>query len=118
MKHSTRDSEGVLTVNHKDSPGLSPEFLLEVQKAFPGEDTLPPARGRGMFQAPVMKCIHCQAMIIINPLRNRQRESCPKCRAYICDKCALNMKLGLECKPYTKVIEEIIEANSGNLKEF
>lgn len=118
MKHSKRADEGVLMINHRDSPGLSPEFLGQVAAALPGEDIMPPNRGRGMFEAPIMKCMHCQAMIIINPLRNRQRGWCGKCSAYICDKCTLNMKLGLECKPYTKVIEEIIEANSGNLKEF
>lgn len=118
MKHSERSDEGYLMVNHKNSPGLSPEFLLELQKAFPGEDTLPPNRGHGMFEAPILKCTHCQGMIIVNPLRDRRRERCPSCFRYICDKCALNMKLGLECKPFEKVIEEIIEANSGNLKEF
>lgn len=105
-------------VNHKESPGLSPEFLLEIQKAFPGEDTLPPNRGHGMFEAPIMKCSHCQAMIIINPLRQRPRERCPNCWRNICDKCSLNMKLGLACRPYEAVIQAVIDANSGNLKEF
>jgi hypothetical protein len=115
MKHSKRDSEGVMMVNHKDSPGLTPEFLAEVAKAFPGEDTLPPGAGTGMFEAPIVTCVHCQQMVIINPLRNRQRGWCGKCAHYLCDKCSLNQKLGVPCRPYTQVIEDVINQNS-NLK--
>lgn len=114
MQHSKRSSEGVMLVNHKDSPGLDAEFLAQVAKAFPGQDTLPPGCGTGMFEAPIITCVHCQAMIIVNPLRNRQRGWCRKCGHYICDKCDLLKKLGVACKPWAQVIDEIMEESIKN----
>lgn len=32
-----------------------------------------------------LTCCHCQAQVIINPLRTRERNFCRKCYAYVCD---------------------------------
>ncbi len=110
MKHSKRSSEGYLMINHKDSPGLTDEFLGKIQQACPGEDTLPPGSGHGMFETSTVSCSHCQAMVILNPLRNRQRGWCGRCGHYVCDRCAGLLKIGVPCKPFAQIIEEVLEA--------
>lgn len=44
------------------------------------------ASGGAKVEVPVLTCSHCQAQIIVNPLRTRDRNHCRKCDAYVCDK--------------------------------
>ena len=114
MKLSKRSNEGVISINHKDSPGLSESI---VGAMFPD---LPLTAGRGMFEAPTYTCSHCQAVVILNPLRNRQRGHCPKCDHYVCDTCNLARITTGECKTYEQIIAEIQEAalKSESIKEI
>lgn len=75
---SSQIHEGYLMVDHRASPGL------------PGD----PLRGEGkLFEAKTNHCNHCGRVVIMNPLRTRDRCYCSKCDKYICDDCGLEMKL-------------------------
>lgn len=93
-------------MNHKDSPGVS-DTLLNMP-TLPG---MPPGAGRGMFEAPIIICSHCQTGLVINPLRTRDRAYCPKCDHYICDKCeGVRVQTGV-CKTYRQFIDELQETD-------
>jgi hypothetical protein len=47
-------------------------------------------------------CSHCHRIIILNPMRMRDRHYCPKCDHYICDDCeAARVASGYACMPLT-----------------
>lgn len=99
---SLRRHEGYLLVDHSASPGLTPE-----QERAMG---MPEGAGRGVFEAPIYTCSHCEAGVVVNPLRTRDRSYCPKCDHIICDRCeAIRVASGGECKTFKQVIEEVQE---------
>lgn len=56
--------------------------------------------GGALVEAPTITCSHCHQVLVLNPMRTRAREWCPKCDHYICDKCGLLRKLdGGSCEP-------------------
>src|SRR5205823_4513732 len=100
---SKRDLEGYIEINHKDSPGISPELAAQV-----GRGTIPVAAGQ-VFQAAATTCPYCERLVIRNPLRERERAYDAKTDRYICDDCALVRKLGGELKPMKQVIDEFMD---------
>lgn len=92
---SKRDFEGLLIIDHSESPGLT------------AEDTggIGPVVGKGqVYKSPTITCVHCQVIVILNPLRTRPRNYCPKCDDYICDGCVV-----LPCRPFQKLVDETME---------
>lgn len=72
------EHEGYLMVDHRASPGI------------PGD----PLRGEGkLFETKTNHCNHCGTVVIMNPLRKRERAYCSKCDMYICDNCGIAMKM-------------------------
>lgn len=67
--------EGYLMIDHRASPGTS-----EVP-----EGTL--------FETSTMHCAHCGTIVIMNPNRQRERANCTKCMKYVCDSCAIEMRM-------------------------
>jgi hypothetical protein len=102
---SERSKEGWLMLDHRFSPGL-PEGL--VHASYPD---LPVNAGKGLFEAPTKSCYHCQAMVVLNPKRQRERAKCPSCRQYICDNCGAAMLHGAACRPFEQWADETLEAN-------
>lgn len=110
-----RSNEGYLFLDHRDSPGL-PDALTHAT----GPE-LPLGIGRGLFEAPTITCSHCQAIVIVNPLRNRDRGYCSKCDHYVCDTCnAIRIANGGACKTFNQIIAEVQEAaaQSESIKEL
>ncbi len=100
---SKRELEGYLLLDHRNSPGITPE-----QAAMAGRDTIPVGRGR-MAELPAVNCSHCERLVVMNPGRQRDRAYCPKCDRYVCDFCeAERVKTGI-CKPFKQVIDEFID---------
>ena len=98
MKTSKRKFEGCLIIDHRDSPGVTPE---QVQGRGP-------VVGKGqLLETATQTCVHCQRIVVLNPLRTRPRHYCQKCDDFQCDLCA-----NLPCKPFAKVIDEILEAGA------
>lgn len=99
---SKRRHEGYLMIDNRNSPGV-PEELMHALG-------LPVVAARGMFEAPTITCSHCQAVVVINPLRNRERAYCTKCDHYICDGCgARRAASGGECKTFKQIADEVQE---------
>lgn len=72
--------------------------------------------GGAFIECPTYTCHHCQNVVIMNPLRTRSREYCPKCDHFICDGCGLKRKLdGGDCLPLKKVMDELGNAAAKGL---
>src|SRR6185437_1135439 len=61
------------------------------------------AAGEGIKETATMTCGHCKTVVVMNPLRIRERANCFKCDHYICDLCAA----AKECKPWGQVVDEV-----------
>jgi hypothetical protein len=102
MSSSKRQDEGYLLVDHRESPGV-PDGLAHAAG-------LPPGANRGVFEAPTITCNHCCKVLVVNPLRRRDRAWCAKCDKYICDECGAIMALSGVCRSIPRVVEELQEA--------
>lgn len=100
MSGSKRRHEGELMVDHSASPGLPDELMPE---------GMPPRSGMCLFETPTFTCNHCPRVIIMNPLRTRERAWCKKCDHYICDNCGAILAATRKCLPYTNFLDELQE---------
>ena len=103
MSNSKRSHEGLLIMDHRDTPG-TPDKVMQSQG-------LPAGSGKGLLEVPTYTCSHCPAVVVVNPLRNRARAYCRKCDHYICDRCGAVMAQTKECKTWTQLLETIQEQN-------
>lgn len=51
-----------------------------------------------LTELPTLTCCHCNRVVVLNPLRTRERGYCQKCNAYRCDSC-------VTCTPIAQLIE-------------
>lgn len=103
MRFSKKSLEGEILIDHRASPGLDAEMALEM-----GVDPAVVAKGQ-LFEAPTITCAHCQAMVIVNPNRSRERAWCSKCDKYICDECQIRMHLTLRCDSRERKLDNLKE---------
>ena len=97
---SLRSHEGYFCLDHRATAPVPDEV---VQQAG-----LPAGAGKGLFEAPTYTCSHCNAVVILNPLRNRERAYCRGCDHLICDGCgAIRAQTG-RCKTMKQVVDEIL----------
>lgn len=98
---SKRSHEGYLLLDNRNGMGV-PDAMLQ-------EHGLPPGAGRGLFEAPTYTCSHCQTVVILNPMRNRERAYCSSCDHYLCDGCgaARAVQGGGRCKTFKQLIDEV-----------
>jgi hypothetical protein len=102
---------GELVIDHRNSPGITPEWAASAGV------TGPVVGGGKIFESGLKNCTHCGGDVIMNPMRQRQREWCRSCDAYICDSCGLLRKLGSEHKTARQQIDEIFTSYQ-NLRSF
>lgn len=72
------------------------------------EVPLPPGTQRH-FEADTYTCTHCQGVVVMNPLRKRERYKCNGCNHHICDNCAAARFQGAPCKTFAQVVDEVLE---------
>lgn len=96
---SKRNQEGYLLIDNSASPGVSADFIRHT-----GMDA-PIVPGGTVFESATILCSHCQAIVVLNPLRTRERGYCRSCDHYVCDNPGCNS----ECKPFRKRIAEAYE---------
>lgn len=96
-----KSSEGYVMVDHRASPGLTPE-----EARYAGYDPTQCATGK-LFEASSLTCSHCKVVVVKNPLRTRERSHCFKCNHYICDMCAFKASHSdYSHTPYEKAVEK------------
>jgi hypothetical protein len=109
MMFLKREAEGYLLVDHRDSPGITPE---EAAKA--GRGTLAVGKGQRLECATYM-CHVCEAHVVINPKRTRERHYCGVHDAYSCDRCANIMRSAGRCRSFKEVIDDFLRTASVNV---
>jgi len=109
MKRSISHGSGFLEIDHRDSPGLTPEQVAHIPGAI--------AVGAGqLLERDIQQCSHCQRGVILNPGRVRARAVCLKCDHFVCDGCAEILARTGECVPFLKRLDRahaIIERHIG-----
>lgn len=75
-------SFGYLTIDHRNSPGLNEDLAIKLGY-HPDQ-----VREGSFFEADTITCAHCKTIVVLNPLRTRNRHKCFKCNSYICDNCS------------------------------
>lgn len=66
--------------------------------------------GLGMAEHMTLTCSHCNALVVTNPQRVRERGKCKRCNSYICDGCAAEMALSGRCVTMAQKVDEVLEA--------
>lgn len=98
---SKRSDEGCVLIDHRNSPGISAEFIK-------ANNLDAPAVGAGqVFESSIVVCHGCGRDIILNPNRSREREWCREHDAYLCDGCGLTRKLTGSCVPLKKRLADL-----------
>lgn len=98
---SKRSLEGYFLLDNRESPGLSDDLVRSVG--------LPVGAGRGQFEAPTITCSHCHRVVVLNPLRTRDRAWCAKCDHYLCDACGVVLAQTGVCKTLNQLFDELQE---------
>jgi hypothetical protein len=106
---SLKRHEGYLMIDHRNSPGLTEEMTHAAG--------LPPGAGQGLFESATITCSHCQAIVIRNPDRVRERAYCSKCDRYLCDACGALYGMTKECRSIFKQLDVAQEAAAKNGSE-
>ena len=101
---SKTDLEGYLEIDHRDSPGITP------QQAFRAGRYVQPVAGGTKFQSATYNCCGCERLIVKHPLRVRERHYCTSCDRYMCDECTTNMRLTGVHVPFKKLFDLAMEA--------
>lgn len=96
-----RSNEAYILIDHRNSPGVSPEFIAQNKLDAP-------AVGAGkVFESAMVMCHSCGGSVILNPNRSRGREWCMQHDAYLCDRCALMRKITGICTPLKQKLDGI-----------
>lgn len=102
--HSKRNHEGYFLMDHRNSPGVPDEIVVA--------QGLDPCAGKRVFESATFTCSHCEAVIVKNPNRSRERAWCKKCDHYICDGCGAELhKTGI-CYPFKAMVEDLRNAHA------
>jgi hypothetical protein len=95
-----RSLEGELIIDHRYSPGVPQEILKSNGR--------PPEAGRGLYESATYTCNHCQAIVVMNPNRTRERHYCGGCSHIICDGCAAEKARTLQCVTFQQKVDRLL----------
>lgn len=96
-------SAGELIIDHRASPGIP-----EAQARKLGFDPKQVREG-AVFEAKTYGCSHCGSVVVVNPLRTRERASCFKCNSHICDWCAVAAKEpGYVHRSFNEIADQVV----------
>jgi len=100
MIFSQQSHQGEIMLDHRASPGI-PAGKAEQM----GLDPALVGEGR-MSHMATLGCAHCNAVVVLQPLRTRERGHCFKCNRYVCDYCAADMRRpDYDHRPFEKVVD-------------
>lgn len=101
MRRSKRSLEGEIFIDHSSSPGLTLEQV--------GHFDAPAVPKGEIYESAIVICGHCQAVIVLNPQRTRDRGWCAKGDHYMCDDCTEVMHRTLECRSFERLKDTVLE---------
>lgn len=96
--HSHRSHEGWVFIDNRNGPGIT-----DAQAIAAG---LPVGAGKGLYESATYTCSHCDAVVVMNPKRTRERGYCKGCDRHLCDACTALKALNFECKTMAQVMFE------------
>lgn len=89
---------------------------MKTQVTHRSEVFLDNRTGGGEFlEARALCCCGCQRVVILNHEREQHRHYCRSCDSFMCDSCALTMKVTGSHTPFVKVMNDLYEAASRNV---
>lgn len=98
-----RSQEGYVLIDHRNSPGITPEFVRDNRLDAP-------VVGAGQtFESAMVVCHVCGGDVILNPLRTRDRHWCYAHDAYTCDHCTTAVRARGRCVPLKQIMAEAFE---------
>lgn len=81
-------------------------YILLANEHAPPDPSLPVQMQAPVFEAASCTCSHCQAIMIVDPLRQRPLPYCRKCNHSICSRCELvRVASGYDCLPFKKLLD-------------
>lgn len=100
--NSLRSHEGWMYSDNRNNVGVSDEQMLAMG--------YPAGAGRGLYESATYTCSHCNAVVVMEPKRTRERGFCRGCNQRICDPCVAIKAQTMTCKTMTQIIDEAITA--------
>lgn len=99
---SLRSHEGLMTIDHRNSPGVPDAVAVATGYPVGGlkADTL--------FESATFTCPYCEVVVVMNPNRSRPRNYDKKTDHLICDNCAAVKQTGAEMKTMKQIADEIL----------
>lgn len=97
-----RNKEGYLMIDNRNNEGMPDALVVSVG--------LPLIAAKGLFEAPTYTCSHCNAVVVLNPNRQRERAHCRGCDHLICDNCNVIRLQTMKCKTFKQIVDETILA--------
>ena len=94
-------------IDNRNSSGVPDELVVK--------SGLPIGAGKGLFESPTFTCNHCSRVVVMNPLRTRERGYCRGCDHYICDDCTAVRAQTMVCKTMLQAIDEAMTAQLDEL---
>ncbi len=101
---SKRRKEGYLMIDNRVNEGVPDDMMRAAG--------LPAGSGKGLFESATISCSHCQALVVLNQDRTRERGYCRKCDSYLCDGCEALRAMSFECKTFNQTVDEVLEATT------
>jgi hypothetical protein len=99
---SLRAHEGYMMVDNRQSQGIDDATMVALG--------YPVGAGRGLFEASTYTCSHCNAVVVIEQKRTRERGYCRGCSRQICDGCNVIKAQTFECRSMARIIDETLES--------
>lgn len=99
---SLRSHEGLMTIDHRNSPGVPDEIAIATGYQAGG------LKAGTLFESATFTCPYCETVVVMNPNRSRPRNYDKKTNHLICDGCEAIRVTGVEMKTMKQIADEIL----------
>lgn len=100
---SMRAREGWLSIDNRLGGAPSKDYLAQVAKLQQQGVHVSGALPGTQYESATITCCHCHTIVVLNPLRTRDRGYCARCHHYVCDSPGCNAT----CRPMQQVIDTL-----------
>lgn len=100
--NSHKSLENYLLIDNRNNPGMGSTFEEKIGMPC-----------RGVVEMATLTCQHCTQQVLLNPNRERPRNYCRSCNAYICDNCAaIAQEPDYVHRPWKEVVDLVTEGKA------